>query len=381
MVELSFENISDRLPPQNIDAEESILGGILLDPAASKIFEILEIDSFSIQSHQTIYQACLSLYKVGKPTDLMSVATWLLDRKLLDKAGGQSKLAQLVDRTVSAVNIEQYAELVRDKHTRRKIISAGHEIIKIGYETSTELPQCLEEVEGVIFEIMQGRSKSSCSPVSDALATSFQEIEDLHLGNKLPGLNCSFYDLDAITGGFQRSDLVIIAARPSMGKTSFGVNIGLDIARIHNLPVVIFSLEMSKEQLAQRLLAAESGIESNRLRTGRIGFNEWEFLTRGLGILSELPIFIDDSSNISVSGMRSTLRRIQAENRGELGMVIVDYLQLMESDNQENRDQELSKITRGLKGLAKEFNVPVLALSQLSRNVEPEIQSTEFRHD
>lgn len=757
--DLNFEDFADRLPPQNIEAEESILGGILLDPAAiSQVAEILEPDAFSIQSHKIIYRAALTLHESGKPTDLMSVTTWLADRKLLEKVGGQSKLAQLVDRTVSAVNIEQYAELVIDKYIRRKLIHAGHQIVQIGYETATELETVIDKAEQTIFNIAQDRPQQGLIPISDTLINTFQDIESLHQGTALPGLNCSFYDLDAMTGGFQRSDLIIIAGRPSMGKccaasseivladgsiatiaeicqkqqaslltlkdnwkfeltqpsafinddikpvfrlttrlgryiettithpyltiagwrplielkpgdkiavprkidifgtetlrdyevkllayligddfltdhnteitnsnslmpqefakyivnipglrekledwnenarsktiptvvfklnkrqialflnrlfttdgwaivdecsqaqlgyttiseklarqiqhlllrfgiiaalrkqnsvqdkkyqlwqviindaesiknfiqeigifgkkaallkvqeslnreeypanlddvipveiwqqiavvkgdepwtvlaqragieehnhtrvgnqaptreglmtiatalknlplqelaigdvywdeivaieplgykqvydltipethnfiandicvhnTSFAVNIGLDIAKFHNLPVAIFSLEMSKEQLAQRLLANESGIESNRLRAGRVSQNEWEPLTAAIGNLSELPIFIDDTANISVTSMRSQARRLQSENGGKLGLILIDYLQLMEGGNTDNRVQELSKITRSLKALAREFSVPVIALSQLSRGVE-----------
>ncbi len=362
---------SDRLPPQNIEAEESILGGILLDPEAiTRVAEILAPDQFSITAHQTIYRAALTLNSQGKPTDLMSVTSWLADHHLLEKVGGQNKLADLVDRTVSAINIDQYAELVLDKYIRRKLIHTGHEIVELGYETSTELEIVLDRAEQKIFSITQDRPQSGLVPITDTLIHAFQDIETYNQGLALPGLPCGFYDLDAMTGGFQPSDLIIIAGRPSMGKTALSVCIARNMAEIHQLPVAIFSLEMSKEQLVQRLLASEAGIESNRLRAGRVSQSEWEPLSSAIGTLSELSIFIDDTANITVTTMRSQSRRLQAEFGGKLGLILIDYLQLMEGGNSDNRVQELSKITRSLKGLARELNVPIIALSQLSRGVE-----------
>lgn len=370
--QINFQaNSGNRLPPQNIDAEESILGAILLDPEAiSLVADILPKDAFSINAHQEIYQACLTLQCQGKPTDLMSVTTWLSDRQLLEKVGGQNKLAQLVDRTVSSVNVDQYALLAIDKWMRRKLIHAGHEIAELGYETATELPQILDKAEQTIFGLTQERPQQGLVSISETLVKTFETIETYHQGLALPGLPCGFYDLDAMTGGFQRSDLIIVAGRPSMGKTAFSVGIARNISEVHQLPVAIFSLEMSKEQLVQRMLSGESGIESNRLRSGRISQNEWEPLSRAIGILSELPIFIDDTPNPTVTEIRSKCRRLQSENDGELGLVLLDYLQLMEGSSPDNRVQELSRITRGLKGLARELNVPIITLSQLSRAVE-----------
>jgi replicative DNA helicase len=298
----------------------------------------------------------------------MSVTTWLYDHELLEKVGGQSKLAQLVDRTVSAVNIDRFAALVIDKYLRRQLIEAGNEIVQLGYETSLELETVLDQSEQKIFGLTQKRPQQGLVPISDTLIQAFKEIESRHQDTALPGLPSEFYDLDAMTGGFQRSDLIIIAGRPSMGKTSFAVGMARNIAE--NLPVAIFSLEMSKEQLGLRLLASEAGIESNYLRTGRISQNQWGALSHALGTLSELPIYIDDTANQTVMQMRSQVRRLLAEKGGELGLVLIDYLQLMEGSGSENRVQELSRITRSLKGLARELNVPVIALSQLSRGVE-----------
>jgi replicative DNA helicase len=257
---------------------------------------------------------------------------------------------------------------VIDKYLRRQLIEAGNEIVQLGYETSLELQTVLDQSEQKIFGLTQKRPQQGLVPMSDTLIQAFKEIERRHQDTALPGLPSSFYDLDAMTGGFQRSDLIIIAGRPSMGKTSFAVGMARNIAE--NLPVAIFSLEMSKEQLGLRLLASEAGIESNYLRTGRISQNQWGALSHALGTLSELPIYIDDTANQTVMQMRSQVRRLLAEKGGKLGLVLIDYLQLMEGSGSENRVQELSRITRSLKGLARELNVPVIALSQLSRGVE-----------
>jgi len=661
MVSSGKVQISDRLPPQNIEAEEAILGGILLDPEAiSRVLEMLRPEFFALPSHQTIYRGMVELYQQGKPTDLMTVTTWLGDRDLLEKVGGQIKLASLVERTISAVNIDQYAALVVDKFLRRKLIQAGNEIVDIGYQTAIELETVLDSAEQKVFNLTQERPQQELVSISETLVNTFQDIEDRNEGVALPGIPCNFYDLDAMTGGFQRSDLIIVAGRPSMGKccahdtlilqedgtletieaiyqkrraklltlgpdlqfkitepsafvddgikpvfrvktklgryvettithpyltingwqklselkpgakiavprklgvfgteilpeervklladnfvdgdfaspktvpeivfklnkkllslfinrlfsqddsaallvfdknprlsysntceqnarqlqhlllrfeiisslketavkyqtssdkiwqleiseveslkkfiyeigisvkkeilalfkegverregssnlaensevywdeivaiesvgekqvydltipetsnfvandicvhnTSFAINMAHNIATTQKLPIAIFSMEMSKEQLVQRLLASEAKIESNRLRAGRVSQNEWEPLIQAISSLSELPIFIDDTPNITVNEMRSKARRLQTENGGALGLILLDYLQLMEGSGSDNRVQELSRITRSLKGLARELCVPIITLSQLSRSVE-----------
>ncbi len=363
--------LENALPPQNIEAEESILGGILLDPEAMiRVADILTKEAFYVQAHQEIYHAAQVLHGQGKPTDLMSVSTWLADRGLLDKIGGTAKLAQLLNRTVSAVNIDRYAALIMDKYVRRQLIAAGHEIVDLGYDAAEELETVLDESEQKIFRLTQERPQQGLVSISETLIQAFNEIENLHQEIALPGIPCGFYDLDGMTSGFSRSDLIIIAGRPSMGKTSFALNISLNIAKEQKLPVAIFSLEMSKEQLAQRLLSSEAKIPSNRLRSGRISQNEFEPLANAVANLSELPIYIDDTANLSVMQMRSQVRRLQAQQKNKLGLVLLDYLQLMEGSGSDNRVQELSRITRSLKGLAREINVPIIALSQLSRGVE-----------
>jgi replicative DNA helicase len=365
-----FKNIaSTALPPQNIEAEESILGGILLDPEAiGRVADILTPAAFSISTHQTIYLAAQSLHAQSKPTDIMTVTVWLQDQGFLERVGGTAKLAQLVDRTVSAVNIDKYAELVKDKYLRRQLIWAGHEIAELGYDTSQELEVILDKSEQKIFQLNENRPQQGLIPISDTLSTTFTAIENLHQNIAQPGIDTGFYDFDAMTSGLQRSDLIIVAGRPSMGKTAFGLSIAANVAKTYNLPVAIFSLEMSKEQLAQRLLASEAKIPGNQLRSGNLSQVEIDKLIGALTDLSELPIFIDDSASISVMQMRSLARRLQAE-QGELGMILLDYLQLMEGSS-DNRVQELSRITRSLKTLARELNVPVVSLSQLSRGVE-----------
>lgn len=361
--------IPETLPPQNIEAEECILGGILLDPEAiNRVIDLLRPEAFSLSAHQKIYQATLTLHNSGKPTDFMTVNSWLSDHNLLEKIGGQSKLVELLDRTVSAVNIDEYAKLVMDKYFRRRLIEAGHEIVQLGYDTTTEIREVLDQAEQKIFNLTQDRVQQGLVSIAETLTQTYAEIQAHSSGEVLPGLPCGFYDLDAMTGGFQRSDLIIIAGRPSMGKTSFSLAIAHNIAKTSHLAVAVFSLEMSKEQLALRLLSSEAKIESNRLRSGRISQTEWEPLIEAQTNLSELPIYIDDTANMTVTQMRSQVRRLQAE-QGPLGLVLLDYLQLMEGSS-DNRVQELSKITRQLKGLARELNVPVIALSQLSRSVE-----------
>ncbi|MCU0566113.1 MAG: replicative DNA helicase [Oculatellaceae cyanobacterium Prado106] len=369
--ELVFQSYSDRLPPQNIDAEEAILGGILLDPEAiGRVMELLHPEAFYISAHQEIYRAAVALQAQGRPTDLMSITSWLGDRGLLEKVGGQSRIVQLVDRTISAVNIDQYAQLVTEKYVRRKLIQAGGEIAQLGYDTSASLEKILDQSEQKVFGLAQDRTNRGLASTADILTTTFSDIESRSLGMVLPGISCGFYDLDAMTQGFQRSDLIITAGRPAMGKTSFVLNIARNIAAFHKLPIAVFSLEMSKEQLVYRLLSSEAQVESGRLRAGRISQNEWEPLGHAISVLSQLPLFIDDTPNITVSEMRSKARRLQAEQGGALGLILIDYLQLMEGSGSDNRVQELSKVTRSLKGLARELNVPIIALSQLSRGVE-----------
>ncbi|MGK7933865.1 MAG: replicative DNA helicase [Microcystaceae cyanobacterium] len=370
MVQSDFNFSINSLPPQNIEAEESILGGLLQDTEAmARVVDLITIDAFYVPAHRQIYDAALQLHSQGQPTDFITVTSWLKDHHLLDEIGGMAKITQLIDHTVSAVNIDRYATLVMDKYIRRQLIKAGHEIVEIGHDTTQEMETVLDEAEQKVFRLSQKRPQEGLIPISDTIVQTFSELEQLYQKTASPGLETDFYDIDAMTGGLQRSDLIIIAGRPSMGKTAFGLGLGLSIARKHKLPVAIFSLEMSKEQLVLRLLASEAEIDSNRLRTGHFSQNELEPLQMAMAELSTLPIFMDDMANITVMQIRSQVRRLQSENKGNMGLVLIDYLQLMEGGG-DNRVQELSKITRALKGLAREINAPVIALSQLSRAVE-----------
>lgn len=358
------------LPPQNIEAEEIILGSILFDPnVMGKIIDILPLEAFYVNAHRHIYEAARNLYFQGQPIDLMTVSTWLNDHNLLEKIGGTPKIIGLLDRTVSSANIERYVPLVTDKYVRRLLITTAKEISELGYDMTQDLDIILDEAEQKIFKLTQARIQQGLVPISETLIDTFTEIQNFQEKIALPGISTEFYDLDALTGGFQRSDLIIIAGRPAMGKTSFALNIAANIAKHHDLAVAIFSLEMSREQLAMRLLSGEGKLESSRLKSGRITEQEMEPLMTAMGTLSELPIYIDDSGYLTVMQMRSEVRRLQAEKKGKLGLVLIDYLQLMQGSS-DNRVQELSRITRSLKSLAREINAPIIALSQLSRAVE-----------
>ena len=361
----------NNLPPASIEAEEAILGGILFDPEAiTRVAELVVKNAFYVKAHQEIYQAALSLNSKGKPTDFISLSTYLSDRDLLEQVGGITKLAQLLNRTVSAVNIDRYANLIMEKYIRRQLITSGHEIVDLGYDNATELEVVLDSAEQKIFRLTQERPQEGLVPIAETLVNTFNTIEELHQNTALPGVPSGYYDLDAMTSGFSRSDLIIIAGRPSMGKTAFALCVASNIARDSKLPIAVFSLEMSREQLTQRLLSGEARIPSNRLRSGRIAQNEFGQLIDGVEKLSELPIYIDDTANLTVMQMRSQVRRLQAQQKDPLGLVMIDYLQLMEGGDNDNRVQQLSKMTRSLKGLARELNVPIVALSQLSRGVE-----------
>jgi replicative DNA helicase len=366
-----FSPLEDRLPPQNIEAEEAVLGGILMDSEAlTRVAELLRPEAFYVSAHQDIYRAALLLNAQGLPTDLMSVTTYLEDNGFLDKVGGKSALRRLVESLVNTVNIDQYARLIADKFTRRQLIRGGQEVVALGYDTAQDITLTLDQAEQKIFAVTQERVTRSVVPASDILLDIFESLEQRFTeGAEIPGIASSFYDLDSLTQGFQPSDLIIVAGRPSMGKTSLCLSIGHNITQKANLPVVVFSLEMSKEQLVQRLLSSEAEIDSHRLRSGRISENEWQKVGTAIGRLASSPLFIDDTPNATVMEMRSKCRRLMAEQGGRLGMIIIDYLQLMEGSS-DNRVQELSKITRGLKGLGRELKVPVMALSQLSRAVE-----------
>ncbi len=359
------------VPPQNIQAEEAVLGGILLDPdAIGRIADLIKPEAFYINAHQEIYRTALMLHTQGKPTDLTSMSAWLADNGSLEKIGGNNKLVELVENVSSTASIEQVANLISDKFIRRQLIRSGNDVVKLGFDQTQETNEVLDKAEQKIFEISQEKPTKGLTQAAEILTTTFNEIEARSLGKEELGVKTLFYDLDEMTQGFQRSDLIIVAGRPSMGKTSMVLNIARNVAQSQDLPVCVFSLEMSKEQLTYRLLSLEIGIESGRLKTGRLSPEQWPALGEGINTLSQIPVFIDDKPNLSVLEMRSLCRRLMAEQKKKLGLIVIDYLQLMEGTTPDNRVQELSRITRGLKGMARELNVPVIALSQLSRGVE-----------
>ena len=359
------------VPPQNIQAEEAVLGGILLDPdAIGRIADLIKPEAFYINAHQEIYRTALMLHTQGKPTDLTSMSAWLADNGSLEKIGGNNKLVELVENVSSTASIEQVANLISDKFIRRQLIRSGNDVVKLGFDQTQDTNEVLDKAEQKIFQISQEKPTKGLTQAAEILTTTFNEIEARSLGKEELGVKTLFYDLDEMTQGFQRSDLIIVAGRPSMGKTSMVLNIARNVAQSQDLPVCVFSLEMSKEQLTYRLLSLEIGIESGRLKTGRLSPEQWPALGEGINSLSQIPVFIDDKPNLSVLEMRSLCRRLMAEQKKKLGLIVIDYLQLMEGTTPDNRVQELSRITRGLKGMARELNVPVIALSQLSRGVE-----------
>ncbi|WP_269622010.1 replicative DNA helicase [Prochlorococcus marinus] len=367
----NFDGQSDLIPPQNLEAEEAVIGGVLLDPdAISRIADLVQPEAFYLNAHRKIFQTALMLHSQGKPTDLTSMSAWLADTGELEGIGGNNRLVELVEKISSTASIEQVAKLITDKYLRRQLIRSGNEVIKLSFDQNMPMEEVLDKAEQKIFSISQEKPSKGLIPTAEILTSTFNEIESRSLGTAVAGLPVNFYDLDAMTQGLQRSDLIIVAGRPAMGKTSIVLNLAKNVAQLHELPVCVFSLEMSKEQLTYRLLSMEVGIESGRLRTGRLNQEEWPLLGKGIDTLGQLPIFIDDKPNSGVLEMRSLCRRLIAEQGKELGLIVIDYLQLMEGSTPDNRVQELSRITRGLKAMARELKVPVIALSQLSRGVE-----------
>lgn len=359
----------NKLPPANIEAEEAILAGILLDPKAITIVtDILPVEAFFVQSHQQIYQAALELHHKNNQVDLMTVSTWLSDHKLLKKVGGQAKLAQLLNCTVSATNIDRYSLLVLDKYQRRRLIAAGHEILDLGYDTSQELETVFDQSEAKIFNITTDKKdKFSTEPIIDCLADIFNELEQ----GSLPLYPTGLTDLDSLIGGLTKQDLIIVAARPSMGKSWFACYLANYIAVNEKKPIVFFSAEMSRKQLTKRFLSMHSGIDSQRLMNNIIYQDEMDSLVNGLGTLAELPIEINDTpaEELTPAKIRSELRKIQSK-RGELGLVILDYIQKLGDRAAGNRAQVIGKYSGACKDIAKQFNVPFVVLAQINRGVE-----------
>jgi replicative DNA helicase len=362
---------SHKLPPQNLEAEQSVLGGILIEnEAINRVMEILDPDDFYRDAHHKIFNALINLSERDEPADLITLTNELRKIDQLDSIGGASYLASLIDSVPTAANIEYYAKIVKEKSILRKLIQTSTEIVTQSYEDRGDIEVFLDEAERAIFDISEKRVKPSFYSIRDVVKESFKTIERLFQKKELvTGVPSGFKELDRMTAGFQPSDLIIIAGRPSMGKTAFCLNVAQYAAVENKIPVAVFSLEMSKEQLVIRMLCSEAHVEGTRLRTGFLNESDWPKLTIAAGNLSEAPIYIDDSAALSVLELRAKARRLKSE-RG-LGMLIIDYLQLMKGRARvESRQQEISEISRSLKALAKELNIPVIAVSQLSRKTE-----------
>jgi replicative DNA helicase len=362
----------DRIPPQNLEAEQAVIGSMLMDRSAFvKAVEILSPDSFYRDAHRFIYEAMLELFDKGEPIDLVTVTEYLRKAQKLDAVGGAVYVADLLNAVPTAANVEYHAKIVEEKFVLRKLIEAGSGIVTAAFDSPEDVDLVLDQAEKSVFDIALKRVREGFFKIDSVLKKVLDKIDKLYgKAEPITGVSTGYADLDHLTAGFQNADLIIVAARPSVGKTALALNIALNVAIKNKIPVAIFSLEMSKDQLAQRMLCSEAEIDAQKLRTATLPDAGWKKLTKTLGKLSEAPIFIDDSPSCSSTEIRAKARRLKLE-RG-LGMVIVDYLQLMRGGRSkvENRVQEISEIARSLKTLARELDVPVIAVSQLSRAIE-----------
>lgn len=361
----------ERIPPQNIDAEQSVLGAILLDrEAIYKAMKILQPEDFYREGHKIIYETMLLLNESGSPVDLITVSEQLRQQGDLEKVGGVAYIASLAELVPTAANIEYYARIVEEKSLLRTLIHLSTRIAGMGYEEGEEPEKLIAEAERMIMELGSRKVATAFYSIKDVLLDTFDHLTFLYENRgKVTGVPTSYDDLDRICCGLQPSDFIILAGRPSMGKTALGICIGYSAALKHNVPVAVFSLEMSREQLVQRILSAEAKVDQQRLRTGALAEEDWQLLHETKGKLAKAPIYIDDTAAISMRQVRAKAKQLKAEKG--LGLIVIDYLQLMQgSRRSENRQQEISEISRSLKGLAKELNIPVLALAQLSRSVE-----------
>jgi len=358
--------------PQNMEAEQAVLGGILIDnEAIHQVLEIIEVEDFYRESHRKIFLVFLELYEQNQPIDLVTVCEALQKKQQLEEVGGATFLASLVEVIPTASNITYYAKIVKEKSILRKLITRATYIInQCVAPTDENIEEILDRAEQTIFEVSQERIQTSYYSLKDVIKSTFQTIQSItQKDSYITGIPTGFIDFDRLTSGFQPSDLIIIAGRPSMGKTAFALNIAANAASKHKIPVGIFSLEMSKEQLTTRMLCAEAKVDSQKLRSGFLAEHDWQLLIEAASVLSEAPIFIDDTPAISVLELRAKARRLKSEHN--ISLIIIDYLQLMKGKGgNERREQEISEISRSLKALAKELNIPVVALSQLNRKVE-----------
>lgn len=362
----------DRTPPHNIEAEQAVLGAIFLEAEAFSVAaERLVPEDFYRASHQYIFRAMVQLYDRGEPIDLVTTTTLLTNEKNIDNVGGVSYLRDLASSVPTAANINYYSKIVEEKSLLRRLIRTATDIITTTFDQEDDVVQLLDDAERNILAVSSRSNASDFKSIKDVLVDVYVNIEQLHESDgEITGIPTGYRDLDRMTSGFQNNDLIIIAARPSVGKTAFALNIAQNVATKTDKNVAIFSLEMGAEQLVQRMLCAEGNIDSQRLRTGKLNQEDWRNLTMAMGSLSNAGIYIDDSPGIRVSDIRSKCRRLKQEHG--LDMIIIDYLQLIQGSgsSSENRQQEVSEISRSLKGLARELNVPLISLSQLSRGVE-----------
>ncbi len=363
-----------RIPPQQLEAEQAVLGSLMIDrDAVIKIADTLVPEDFYADKHRFVYDAMLTLYQRHDPIDIVALSNLLQERQQLDNIGGRSFLVSLSNAVPSAANVVQYAAIVQKKSTLRRLLEAAGSMLQLGYEDTEDVSVLLDKAEQSLFNVSQRYLRQNFINIRDVLDEAFDRIDQLHHeSGQLRGVATGFTKLDSLLGGLQKSDLIVLAARPSVGKTSLALDIARHVAVKSKLPVGLFSLEMSKEQLVDRLLVAQADVDLWKMRTGRLKDDEdFQRIGHAMGVLAEAPIFIDDSGTANIMEIRTKARRLQSEHKA-LGLIVVDYLQLMESRTGENRTQEISEITRGLKSIARELSVPVLALSQLSRAVELE---------
>ncbi len=360
------------VPPQSLDAEESVLGAMMLSSGAiAAVSEVVDAADFYRESHAKIYRAALSLYAKGEPVDAITLVDELEERGELEDVGGRARVHELAALVPTTANASHYAHIVREAAILRGLIRAGGEISRLGWEGIGEASDLVDRAEQIVFQLAQERAGGDFAHIEALLKESFERITALYeSGSDITGVASGFRDLDRLTSGFQRGNLVVVAARPSMGKSAFGLGIAANIAVRHGLPVAVFTLEMSKAEVTQRLMCSEAKVESQRLRTGRLAAEDWPRLTAACDKLAKAPVFVDDTGSVTMMEIRSKARRLKSKHPS-LGLVIVDYLQLMTSGTSaENRVQEVSQISRSLKLLARDLDIPILAMSQLSRAVE-----------
>lgn len=362
-----------KIPPNDVDAEQAVIGSMLTDKdAVISAIEVLKEEDFYREDNKTIYSAILNLYNRSEPIDIITLKSELTAMGMFEKIGGFEYIVGLPEKVPTTANVEKYINIVKEKSELRRLIKTANEIIEQGYDPTENIDDIMNNAEKKIFNIMQDKDQKGYSPIKDVLVDTFTELEQLYNQKQhITGVPTGFIDLDYKTAGLHNSDLVLIAARPAMGKSAFALNVATNAAVKAKVPVVLFSLEMSKEQMVNRILCSEAMVDSNKVRTGKIDDEDWIKLANTMGELSEAPIYIDDTPGISINEIRAKCRKLKLEKN--IGLVVIDYLQLVQGSSkraQGSREQEISEISRSLKILAKEINVPVIALSQLSRAPE-----------